>query len=239
MSNPLVTGASKVLGSIQKTKPIQKLGNAFNKNPEQTLAYLTVGSIVIKDGVGCYKYVTQSMHNDKIPEEKRKFVAALDLTNGVLMILAQIGMFFAMRKMSEPIFNKVFKKSFNDKNAREIPERIRMMQKKEGEVPGRKLTIAKEYNSERKEALDLFKFVLDISAATILGKRVIVPFIATPLADKVKKKMDEHSGSVQPAEAENKTATKQAEGQKLNVVSAPVIDTNLLTPYRHAVGYRQ
>ena len=78
---------------------------------------MTVGSIVAKDGIGCVKYVSQSLNNDKIPEKQRNFVAALDLTNGILMILAQIGMFALMRKYSGPIFDKIFKKSFNPKTA--------------------------------------------------------------------------------------------------------------------------
>ena len=36
------------------------------------------------------------------------------------MILAQIGMFFMMRKISEPIFNRLFKGSFNAKNKGDI-----------------------------------------------------------------------------------------------------------------------
>ena len=52
------------------------------------------------------------------------------------------------------------------------------------------MKIAKDYNAVKKDALDLFKFVVDIAAATIIGKRVIVPLIATPLAKKVEKKLD-------------------------------------------------
>ena len=42
----------------------------------------------------------------------------------------------------------------------------------------------------QKGALDVFKFVLDTAAATIIGKRVIVPLIATPFASKVEKWLD-------------------------------------------------
>ena len=89
------------------------------------------------------------MNNKKIPEEKRKFVAALDLTNGVLMIAAQIAMFFAMRKYSGPIFNKLFKKSFNPEMAKNIASRIRMKQVQAGETVSRKLPIEKEYKNTR------------------------------------------------------------------------------------------
>lgn len=183
------SGAASILGAATKAKPVKWLGDQFQKNPEKAIALTTVASIVVKDGVGCYKYVTQSLNNERIPEKQRSFVAALDLTNGVLMIAAQIAMFFAMRKFSEPIFNKLFKKSFNEKNAKDIATRIRMLQRESGKTPSRKLTIDKEYQKVRKDALDVFKFVADIAAATIIGKRVIVPFIATPLASKVQGKM--------------------------------------------------
>ena len=184
------SGAASVLGAATKAKPVKWLGDQFQKNPEKALALTTVASIVIKDGVGCYKYVTQSLNNERIPEKQRSFVAALDLTNGVLMIAAQIAMFFAMRKFSEPIFNKLFKKSFNEKNAKDIATRIRMLQREQGATPSRKMTINKEYQKVRDDALAVFKFVADIAAATIIGKRVIVPFIATPLASKVQSKME-------------------------------------------------
>ena len=102
------------------------LGEKFQKNPEGALAAATVTSIILKDGIGCAMYVTQSLNNKKIPEEKRKFVSALDLTNGVLMIGAQIAMFFAMRKYSGPIFNKLFKKSFNPVTKSDTISRMRM-----------------------------------------------------------------------------------------------------------------
>ena len=195
--------SSKALGAVSKTKPIKWVGDQFQKNPEQALALTTVGSIIVKDGVGCYKYVTQSLNNDKIPEEKRKFVAALDLSNGILMILAQIGMFFAMRKFSEPIFNKLFKKSFNPKTAENIAAKLRMEQVMAKESPVRKLLFDKEFAKVRKDALDLFKFVADIAAATIVGKRIIVPFIATPLANVVKDKMGNSEENKEQIEEKN------------------------------------
>ena len=99
---------SRTLGAVSKSKPMKSLTGKFQGNFEEALAWTTVGSILVKDGIGCYKYVTQSMRNKEIPEEKRNFVASLDLTNGLLMIGTQIGMFFLMRKFSEPIFNKLF-----------------------------------------------------------------------------------------------------------------------------------
>ncbi len=191
--NKILSATSKAIGTVEKSKPMQWAERKFNIDPEKALGLATVTSIVIKDGVGCYKYVTQSIKNDKIPEEKRKFVAALDLTNGILMITAQIAMYFAMRKYSGPLFEKIFKSSFNPETAKNIAAQIRMKQAKAGEAVASKLEIEKAYNKVKSDGLDLFKFVADIAAATIIGKRVIVPFIATPLAAKVKNKMEAYS----------------------------------------------
>jgi hypothetical protein len=176
---------------MTRINPLRWIDKAFQKNPEKALAYTTVASIVIKDGIGCYKYVTQSRNNKEIPKERRNFVAALDLTNGVLMILAQIGMFALMRKYSEPLFDKLFKNSFGDKALVFLGEKVRMLQKLAGDNASRKIEIAKEVKDIRKDGLEAFKYIAELSAATILGKRVIVPFIATPLANIVKGRMEE------------------------------------------------
>ena len=191
------SGIGNTIARATNSKPAKWLGEKWNKSPESTLALATVTSIVLKDGIGCVMYVTQSLNNKKIPDEKRKFVAALDLTNGVLMIAAQIAMFFAMRKYSGPIFERLFKKSFNAETKANIISKIRMdaAHSNGAEPIAKKLKIEKDYDKVKKDSLDLFKFVADIAAATIIGKRVIVPLIATPLAKKVEKKMEAYNAA--------------------------------------------
>lgn len=184
-------GIGKGIAKATNSRPATWLGNRFDINLEKALSMATVGSIIAKDGIGCVMYVTQSMNNKKIPDEKRKFVAALDLTNGLLMILAQIGMFLAMRKYSGPIFNKIFQKSFNPIAKSNTISRMRMWAAKRGETVSKKLGLEKVFDDKvQKGALDVFKFVVDTAAATIIGKRVIVPLIATPFASKVEKWLD-------------------------------------------------
>lgn len=187
--NPISNFFSKTLGGISNSKPVKKLTKKFQENPEAALALTTVGSIVAKDGIGCYKYVTQSLNNKEIPEDKRFFVASLDLTNGLLMIGTQIGMFYLMKKFSEPMFNKFFQKSFNPKAKRDMLTRLRMQAAKQGEICPRKIEAEKAYESVRSDALSLFKFIFDVGVATIIGKRIITPFIATPLAGMVNEKV--------------------------------------------------
>ncbi len=183
------TSIGKGIAGATNAKPAKWLGEKFQKNPEKALALATVSSIILKDGVGCAMYVNQSLHNDKIPEKKRKFVAALDLTNGVLMIGAQIAMFFAMRKFSKPIFEKIFKKSFNPTAKSKIISDLQKRDAQKG-INVNKIKCEKEFDKVKNGALEVFRFVADIAAATIIGKRIIVPLIATPLAKKVESKMD-------------------------------------------------
>ena len=233
--NKILSATSHIIGKVEKSVPMQWAEKKFNVDPEKALGLATVTSIVVKDGVGCWKYVTQSLNNQKIPEEKRKFVAALDLTNGILMIAAQIAMFFAMRKYSGPIFNKLFRKSFNPDMAKNIASAIRIKQAQASETLSRKLTIEKEYNKVKSDSLNVFKFVADIAAATIIGKRVIVPCIATPLAAKVKVKMEEYEKKHHPERFRNVDTTPKEqeplpvdEGDKLDITTH---NTNLLKRY--------
>jgi hypothetical protein len=222
----------KGIAKATNAKPAQWLGKQFEKDPEKALAMATVTSIILKDGIGCAMYVTQSLHNDKIPEKKRKFVAALDLTNGVLMIGAQIAMFFAMRKYSGPIFEKLFKKSFNPVSKANTISRMRMQDAEKGTV-GNKIKYDKAYEGVKKDALDLFKFVADIAAATIIGKRVVVPLIATPLAKKVEKRMDSKHGNEQDKKDVQEPKTQEQQPAKLDITSTgnSAVNTNLLAKF--------
>lgn len=59
------------------------------KNPAEYASEMLVLSIVSKDLVGCLLYTTQSWYNKAIPEKKRKFVAAVDFMNGIVMVGGQ------------------------------------------------------------------------------------------------------------------------------------------------------
>ena len=232
-------GIGRGIAKATNLKPAVWLGDKFDGNLEKALATAVVGSIIAKDGIGCAMYVTQSMNNKKIPDEKRKFVAALDLTNGLLMIGAQIGMFLAMRKYSGTIFNKIFKKSFNPKS--NTVSRMRMWAAKKGEPVLRKLGLEKVFDEKvQKSALDVFKFVLDTAAATIVGKRVIVPLIATPFASKVEKWLDKRekmkNGELPAEESDKSTPSMKGNEKVEEPAQKPAIDedeiTNLLDIYK-------
>lgn len=74
---------------IDKTANIFLKGvNNIIKHPKEAGIALVMTNVA-KDAFGCIFYVYQSLTNEKIPEKKRKFVASLDLANGILMVINQ------------------------------------------------------------------------------------------------------------------------------------------------------
>lgn len=183
--------ANKVVDSAIKT-PLSRFSKTelsdWVSKPEN-LGKMAIGSIVLKDGLGCAMYVNQSLHNDKIPDDKRKFVAALDLTNGGLMILAQLGMYYTISdpKVQSKIFGKLFGKNFSAAAKDKSEALIRKIPKYKDINPKEFEEIFGKFQGNIKGFFGVFTGIV---AATILAKRVIVPFIATPLADKAKALMN-------------------------------------------------
>ncbi len=159
--------------------------NATEAEKTKFMSAVSVSSIVLKDGFGCYLYVKQSLNNDKIPADKRKFVAALDLANGGLMIAMQLLMFFTVsnEKLQKKMFNKLFGKRFERSASKGLQAILSKQEKLKG-MTGEEFH--KGLEKYKGSITSAFGCLTSLVAATIFGKRVVVPFIATPLADKTK-----------------------------------------------------
>jgi len=189
MVKPVSSIASKFfappLKKLSELKYMQKLSDYAVKNPGRFAGYAALSSLVLKDAIGCYMYVKQSWNNEKIPKEKRGFVAALDLSNGGLNIVTQILAYVLLgEKALNWIFDKTLGRFFAKGSLKTTCEKI----------PVDKLKTSQKYQfwHSMKETESTcragFKFLLPLVAATILAKRVIVPLIATPMADGMKKR---------------------------------------------------
>ena len=177
-------------------KPLQKLSETSivkkatqkswsSDDCQKLLTGIGIGSVVLKDGFGCYLYVKQSLNNKKIPEDKRKFVAALDLTNGGLMIALQLLMYATISRpaIQAKMFNGICGK-YIDRAAKKGYYAIMKKQDEMGEMSGKIFhESVDEFTGSARKA---FGHLSTLIASTIVGKRVLVPFIATPLADKAK-----------------------------------------------------
>ena len=177
---------------LSRTQILDKACKKFQdpKTNAAWIAGLGVFSVILKDGFGCYLYVTQSLNNKEIPEDKRKFVAALDLANGGQMILLQILMTYTISKKAfqEKMFNKMFGKMFNRQTSKSIQAVMEQKDHLKGKVKGNQ-DFHRAFESYKDASIAAFGSLTALIAATTIGKRIITPFIATPLADKTKEWM--------------------------------------------------
>lgn len=188
IANKIVeVGLERPINKLSQTKIVKTMCDDFRSGDPRKYAKWGIYSIVLKDGLGGAMYVTQSLSNKDIPEEKRKFVAALDLTNCGLMIATQLLMAKTMSKQSAKLFEKMFGKLFNTKAAKNCETLIRKNSKFE-KLSDTQFT--ETFGKFKKDVSGFFEVLTTLVAATIVAKRVIVPFLATPLADKVKGMMD-------------------------------------------------
>lgn len=72
------------------------------QHPAEYAAKMMVVSLISKDAINCAFYTYQSLHNEKIPEDKRGFVAALDFVNGIINVGGQIAAFALVDKYLTP-----------------------------------------------------------------------------------------------------------------------------------------
>jgi len=207
-------GLRKPLNWVANAKPMKTVCKNYQENNLGFIAAVAVGSMVLKDGLGCYMYVKQSLANKNIPEEKRKFVAALDLANGGLMILAQLIMFktISNKKVQEKIFDKLFGKLFQRSARKGFMELLSHKPGVKSNDFGKEFNVA--FNKIHGNIKNTFGLLVTLVASTVIAKRIIVPFIATPLAERAKGLLSK--GDKKPAES-NKgqdTFTPQAKVSK-------------------------
>ena len=189
VTNLVTTVTRKADKWISRTSAVKKTAEKFQdpKGNAAWIAGLGVASIVLKDGYGCYLYVTQSLNNKKIPEDKRKFVAALDLTNGGIMMLLQILMTYTISKKAfqAKMFDKMFGKMFNRQASKSMQAIMESKDHLKGKVKGNQ-QFHREFEGYKDAAISALGTLTTLIAATTVGKRILTPLIATPLADKAK-----------------------------------------------------
>ncbi len=233
--------AAKGIGKFAGNKGVRNICEKFKNDPIKYAGYATLASLATKDAIGCYLYVTQSLNNKKIPDDKRRFVANMDLTNGILNVVTQIGLTFGLKRFYKPMFNKMLNKSFNKKACKEVITAYRKDAKKSGDAILRKLEAEKKLQKTKDTIYSAFEATMNIVVATIVAKRCIVPFLSTPITqyftNQHDKKMAAKKALEQGANSEAKPEQKPAEQpvQKLDVTSTGKSDnsgnTNLLAKF--------
>ena len=178
---------------------ITKIGNNFlnskfmkavcSERAGDAAATIALLSTTTKDLVNCAYYTTQSLNNKKIPEEKRKFVAGIDLANGILNVASQLTIGMYIKNKTPQAFDYLFRNSSMKKNA---------------------------YNA----AKGGFSLIVTLVVAQILLKRILTPFLATPMAHYFKEYADKKE-----AQKKNKTDISDNKTDKQNIANKELSDT--------------
>lgn len=178
-----MTIAGKIVTAVFKTKIAQKIVKPSTPNAAIAIA---TASCVSKDAINCYYYVTQSLKNEKIPEDKRKFVAGLDLANGILNVTVQSALAIGVTKASDWFSDKILiPKCFSKDTMKELQKIIKTKQPLENFMNNM---------ATNKVIVKTGVGVISALIATqVIAKRIIVPLIATPMASYFKDKFEKNS----------------------------------------------
>lgn len=126
-------------------------------NDDAFAAKTVVTCSVLKDVFAYTVRYKTTMDNEKIPEKRRPFVAAMDMASGIVTAVAQIVVGFAIA--SPKVQNKLWNAMFKNAEFKNIG-------------------IAKKS----------FATILALVGSGVITERILVPLLATPLAEKMEKK---------------------------------------------------
>ena len=139
----------------------------------------------------------QSLNNKRIPDDKRNFVAGMDLANGVLNVSLQsvVGAYIA--KHSDKAFEKHFGKKYFSMDV--MKEQYKNLVNKSVTFE-EFVTARKAKGSACKKGFGLLATLVGMQVVT---KRVIVPLLSTPMADNIKVMFDKAQGKHKEENQEN------------------------------------
>ena len=177
---PKNSGFTGFVRKVLNSKPAKYL-----TDPRAAGAAVTIATVsnVTKDGVNCAYYVMQSLNNERIPEDQRKFVAGLDLANGILNVTLQSFIGSYLGKGAAKYFDKkIAPKYFSEEACKEMYKKIESKIKYD-EFKG----IMEKNKGFAKAGLSVITALVGMQVIT---KRIIVPLIATPLASVFKEQFE-------------------------------------------------
>lgn len=154
-TNVIKNALSKAVNSNFVVNHIKKC-----ENP-QFLARTLLLTSVAKDVFAYGLRVHNTLNNDKIPEDKKKFSADMDMASGIITAVVQIGTGFLIsnEKLQNKVSSKLFQSLQNDPRA-------------------------------FKAAKASFSAISTMVFATLLAKRILTPLIASKLVYKMEHKHD-------------------------------------------------
>lgn len=186
--------------------------------PTQTVAT----SLILKDAVGCYLYVSQARSNKKMTPQQRADVANYDLANGII----NIGLQLLAVKPIENLMTKFVEKKWLNHFFTNMSERLKSPNDKEV------MKLLKSSEALKKGAVA----ALSVVVCQYFIKRVVSPFFSVPAGEMTKK-----LGIVKPKLYAGETFTgksdlaedKEIQKPKFDVMSVADEDTNLINRYQN------
>ena len=144
------------------------------ENPTDIAKLLALISTTTKDIVNCYYYTTQSYNNKKIPEDNRKFVACIDLANGILNVITQLTLGLCINKWSDKLYERIFKGGFvpTKEKIDDYTHRVNQFLKK-SVLTENQIEIQESSNANNKSELDEIKNENDYVLSYYRGLPVI------------------------------------------------------------------
>lgn len=164
---------NSTLNKVSNSKFFEKL---IPERAGDAAATIAIISTTTKDLVNCIYYTKQSLENKKIPEEKRKFVAGIDLSNGIMNVTTQLLLGNYVKDNAEKVYKFLFGKY--------IPADPTM----------------------RKLASGGFSLLLVLAFTQVFLKRVVTPFCATPMAHYFKEFAEKREAKQKEQETPNTQA---------------------------------
>lgn len=163
-----------LLTKITSSKAVRNTVTTLGKN----VPMITVISVVSKDLVGALILFYQTYHNKRIPEKKRKYLAAYELTSGAYNVAFPLtaGAFLTSDSFKHKTAKAAFKKYYT------APE---VIAKATGATQEAMIKNMKTFDKCNK---GLAAFVAVVFTA-IISKRIICPFVGGPLATVFNKKV--------------------------------------------------
>jgi len=201
-----MSGIAKIIDRFYCSNIGKKLANPTAT--AATAAAIATVSNVSKDAVNCAYYTTQSLHNERIPEDQRKFVAALDLSNGILNVALQIATAFGLSNLVMSIFDDHIAKTKAFSTKEEVlKEKFASLANdlKKGLTEGEFIKYEKQRVANRTKLAKAGFTLLAVNIAMqILTKRILTPLIATPMATGFKKKFEQAEANKKEQAQKNK-----------------------------------
>ena len=189
------------------------------KNPTaRQAANLALWSTLTKDAVGCAMYTVQSYNNKEIPDDKRTFVTALDLSNGISNVTIPMITGPILSKHSDKLFEKYFGHNFSDAAC----ERMHAKLTKAGHNFSKE-SVANVIKKQSKAWSVLgFGVITMLIYSQILVKRILTPTLSTSLADYVKIYIEKYDES----KAQKAAQLEKLKAEKAALAKCDVADDN-------------